>query len=101
MPEKTVDEAVEQAIRDWIREDAPVAVKMMMIPEHVRSLRKHVSAALLSEREKTKGAVEALETARDLLMERIHGNPARSAAHNARLYVESALSTLTQEKTNG
>lgn len=35
--------------------------------------------------------VSALEEVRDLLMERIHGNPARSAGHNARLAVEAIL----------
>jgi len=32
-----------------------------------------------------------LEEARDLLLERRHGNPARSAGHNARLVIEEAL----------
>lgn len=32
-----------------------------------------------------------LGEARDLLMERTHGNPARSAAYNARLSIESAI----------
>jgi len=36
--------------------------------------------------------VEALEEVRDLLMERRHGNPARSPGHNARLAVEALLS---------
>ena len=36
--------------------------------------------------------VEDLERVRDLLMERIHGSPARSPAHNARLEVEAMLS---------
>ena len=35
--------------------------------------------------------VSALEEVRDLLLERIHGNPARSAGHNARLAVEAIL----------
>lgn len=39
-------------------------------------------------------AVEALTEARDLLLERIHGSPARSAAHNARVRIESALASL-------
>lgn len=34
-----------------------------------------------------------LEEVRDLLAERIHGNPARSAGHNARLAVEAMLAT--------
>ena len=34
---------------------------------------------------------EAMREACDLLAERIHGNPARSAGHNARLCLESAL----------
>lgn len=33
----------------------------------------------------------ALVEARDLLLERIHGNPARSAAHNARVRIEAAI----------
>lgn len=37
---------------------------------------------------------QTLEGARDLLSERIYGNPTRSPAHNARLAVESALSIL-------
>lgn len=41
-------------------------------------------------------AAMALEEARDLLLERKHGNPARSAGHNARLTIESALSDLRQ-----
>ncbi len=46
---------------------------------------------LLSERDR---AVEALTEARDLLLERVQGSPARSAGHNARLQIESALSTI-------
>lgn len=41
--------------------------------------------------------VEALREARDLLMERRYGNPARSPGHNARLEIEAALSKLTGE----
>ena len=37
------------------------------------------------------GWVAALEEIRDLLMERVHGNSARSPAHNARLKVEALL----------
>jgi hypothetical protein len=33
----------------------------------------------------------ALVEARDLLLEKTHGNPARSAGHNARLIIEAAL----------
>jgi hypothetical protein len=36
--------------------------------------------------------IEAIKEACDLLAERRHGNPARSAGHNARLCMESALS---------
>lgn len=43
----------------------------------------------------TPGVREALEEARDLLMERRYGNPARSPGHNARLCVEEALAALT------
>lgn len=35
---------------------------------------------------------DALFEARDTLLERIHGNPARSAGHNARLVIQRALS---------
>jgi hypothetical protein len=35
--------------------------------------------------------LEALKEARDLLRERTHGNPARSAGHNARLVIEAAI----------
>ena len=35
-----------------------------------------------------------LEEARDLLMERKHGNPARSPGHNARLVIEEAIKSL-------
>lgn len=40
------------------------------------------------------GLRELLEEARDLLMERRHGNNARSPGHNARLVIEHALTTL-------
>lgn len=33
----------------------------------------------------------ALEEARDMLLERVHGNPARSSGHNARLVIDAAL----------
>ena len=36
-----------------------------------------------------------LEEARDMLMERIYGNPARSPGHNARLKIEKAISLLS------
>jgi hypothetical protein len=39
---------------------------------------------------------EALEEARDLLMERIYGNPARSPGHNARLVIEGVLASLKE-----
>lgn len=35
--------------------------------------------------------LEALKQARDLLLERKHGNPARSAGHNARLIIQAAI----------
>lgn len=42
----------------------------------------------------------AMQEAIDLLLERIHHNPARSAAHNARLTLQAALSPVTQEGTD-
>ena len=43
----------------------------------------------------------AIKTACDLLAERMHGNPARSPGHNARLELEAALkSTAATEKTD-
>jgi hypothetical protein len=45
-------------------------------------------AALQKEVERLRSA---MSSACDLLAERTHGNPARSAAHNARLRLESAL----------
>jgi len=50
----------------------------------IRALRSEARAARLE---------EAVTEAIDLLMERTHGNPARSAGHNARLCLQSALST--------
>lgn len=38
--------------------------------------------------------VERLEEVRDLLLERIHGNPARSASHNARVKLDTLIATL-------
>jgi hypothetical protein len=40
--------------------------------------------------------VSDLEYVRDLLMERVHGSPARSPGHNARLTIESMLSAAPQ-----
>ena len=37
-----------------------------------------------------------LEEARDMLMERIYGNPARSPGHNARLQIEKAIALLSR-----
>lgn len=39
-----------------------------------------------------------LEEARDMLMERIYGNPARSPGHNARLKIERALALLSRPR---
>ena len=39
----------------------------------------------------------ALRDARDLLLERVQGSPARSAAHNARLVIDAALSPAPSE----
>ena len=45
--------------------------------------------------------VSALEEVRDLLMERIHGNPARSAGDNARLAVEAILAAAASPLPEG
>ncbi len=42
----------------------------------------------------------ALKEARDLLLERIHGSPARSAGHNARLVIEGAIAK-AEGRANG
>lgn len=43
----------------------------------------------------------ALTEARDLLLERTHGSPARSAAHNARLVIDAALQSEARAQTEG
>lgn len=53
-------------------------------------------AALL----RIKALEEACQEAVDLLLERIHHNPARSAAHNARLTLQAALSPSKSEADN-
>jgi hypothetical protein len=40
-------------------------------------------------------AVDMAEQVRDLLLERIQGSPARSAAHNARVRADSLIALLT------
>jgi hypothetical protein len=65
-----------------------------------KAIEKHVLAALSSQPEERGGDVLLLlNEARDLLMERVHGSPARSPAHNARLVVEAAIATLTPAST--
>ena len=53
--------------------------------------------ALQEQADKLRVAGEALELARDYLMERKHGSHARSPGHNARLEVERALALLAAE----
>ena len=36
---------IRRAIHDWIREDAPLTVKMSVMPEHVAALAKRLSEA--------------------------------------------------------
>ena len=43
---------------------------------------------------------DRLEHARDLLMERVHGNPARSPGHNARLVIDAILAALGTKATD-
>lgn len=42
---------------------------------------------------------EAMQTACDLLAERIYGSPARSPGHNARVVLEGALDTLKEQQS--
>lgn len=53
-------------------------------------------ASLTRIRSKLDMAMKALEEARDLLLERVQGSPARSAGHNARLVIEATLKDLTK-----
>lgn len=46
-------------------------------------------------------AVELLEEIRDLLTERVHGNPARSPGHNARLLVERLIEQAAPAPASG
>lgn len=59
--------------------------------EHYRMLELAQSRA--AERD---AARKALEEARDLLLERLRGSPARSPSHNARLVIDQALSDLKE-----
>lgn len=63
-------------------------VRVATFARNSASARDVISAALSREGE---GWRELLEEARDLLMERRYGNPARSPAHNARLIIDKLL----------
>lgn len=55
-----------------------------------RTLRQ-AAAEIAALQSPTDELLEALREARDLLLERIQGSPARSAGHNARLVIQAAI----------
>ena len=52
--------------------------------------------ALSSQSATLEAMASALELARDMLLERVYGNPARSAGHNARLVIDTTLTQYRQ-----
>jgi len=57
----------------------------------ISAYRRYVRFAEATRAPSDAALVEALELARDLLLERKQGSPARSSAHNARLVIDAAL----------
>ena len=82
-----VKEAVERVTAEM--EDA-ARYESLSVAVTIADLRT-LLAALSSQAEVMEAMAEEMRRARALLMERIHGNPARSPGHNARLAIESAL----------
>ena len=89
MTKTPTEEAVERLKETAYRDEARA---VMARSDDVRLILSELSR-LQAERDR---AVDALTEARDLLLERIHGSPARSAAHNARVRIESALQAVKE-----